>query len=108
MADAEKSTFEKMGDNAVTNGLFNDRSGSGASSKYTMTQPRDAGSASGDAVKGAKGNRSASLIHEANGPRCYVQETIDYPNSAERGNVGRNVKPVRGGFRQAKADAEGR
>lgn len=105
MADKETTTFETVGDDVSS--IFNDRSGSAAASPYTMTQPRDAGSASGDIQGvGTKANKSGTQINEANGPACKVIAKIVYPTSPDAPRTVRLVKPAGGNaFYGARNDA---
>jgi hypothetical protein len=105
MADATTSQFEKVGDPI---GLFNDRVGSGERSSYTTDEPRRAGGGSGPATEGPKGNRSGTLIHEANGPACTIVAKIDYPNAEGANQQGRNVRLMTRGsqFYEGRAAAQ--
>lgn len=109
MADPQTSQFEKVGD---PTSIFNDRVGSGERSSYTIDAPRRKGGpgAQDDPASGQKGNRSASLIHEANGPACTIVAKIDYPNAEGMNQTGRNVRIMTPGSqfyaaRQAAASA---
>jgi len=107
MADNETTQFEKVGDDGIISHVVNM---SGQRSPYTIEVPRDKGSASGDIQGvGTKSNRSATLIHEANGPACHVQATISYPNAEGVNQTLRNVRLVKpsGGnnFYGARAEA---
>lgn len=87
--DAESSNFPKMGDEELTSHVVNV---SGNRSPYTMPVGRKGPTNDGDPSMGTKQNRSANLIHEANGPRCRTVETISYSNAPESANVQRNMR----------------
>jgi hypothetical protein len=60
-------------------------------SRYTTTMVKN-GSGKRSQPSGRKANRSASLIHEANGPACTIKATLYAPNAAESSATERNVK----------------
>jgi hypothetical protein len=88
--DAETTSFPKMGDDYVTDHLVNI---SGQRSAYTMPVGKKS-TTTDQGPLGGKATRSASLIHEANGPACTPIARISYPNSPEAKNVGRGMKTV--------------
>jgi hypothetical protein len=106
MADKATSQFKKVGD---PTSIFNNRIGSGERSPYTIDEPRlKGGPTSSMPQEGPKGNRSGTLIHEANGPACKIISKIDYPNAEGVNQQGRNVRLMTRGtqFGAARASAE--
>lgn len=89
--DTESSTFPKMGDDYLTDHLVNV---SGNRSPYTMPVARKGPKQDNDVNVGTKKNRSASLIHEANGPACTIVAKICYPNAPEHNQTQRGLKTV--------------
>lgn len=79
---------------------------SGERRPYTIQAPRDKGGATNSNPPGpGKVNRSASLIHEANGPRFSPVAKIVYPNAEAAGAVQRNTKFMPGtGFWTKRAE----
>lgn len=94
MAKSNTTTsFEKMGDSIVSHVL----NLSGQRSSYTMSVPKKSG---GKSVQtSGKANRSATMIHEANGPKCHVVATLYKANAVQANDVTRGIrllKPAKG------------
>lgn len=81
------TTFEKVGDNIVSHAL----NLSGAPSPYTTRTPIKRGGKSVQ-VSGTKSNRSATMIHEANGPACKIVATLYKKNAAAASDVTRSIR----------------
>ena len=104
MADNATTQFPKMGDEGITSHVVNI---SGQRSPYTKPTTKEGFGKSGDGDLAHKSNKSATLIHNANGPRCFIAATISYPNSPEASKEQKNVKRVQGpySFELARAQA---
>jgi len=104
MADQETTTFEKVGDDGITSHVVNI---SGQRSPYTKPATKEGFGKNDSPPNSAKSNKSATMIHNANGPRCFIAATISYPNSPEASKVQKNVKRVQGpySFELARAQA---
>jgi hypothetical protein len=84
--NTETTTFPKIGDNVPVHVLNMSRG-----SRYTTSVARKTGGR-GSSPTGTTGHRSSSLIHEANGPRCCIKETLYAANAASAGEQTRNVR----------------
>lgn len=71
---------------------------SGDRSPYMRYSDKSGFSKDSAPPEGAKGNRSATQIHGANGPACKIVSKIVYPNSGEASSTLRNVKRVQGPY----------
>lgn len=89
-SDTEVSTFPKMGDTSITDGLVNV---SGNRSPYTMQVPRK-GPLGDTGQESQKTNRSASMIHEAHGPTFRPVATTCFPNAPEASQTQRGLRTV--------------
>lgn len=93
MADPVHTSFPAMGPRGIEQSVVNI---SGQRSPYTRFQPVQGGPA-GVGIDGptapAGGAQPATLVNsEVLGPCCKPITTTYYPNAAEAGNTGRNVK----------------
>lgn len=88
--DTDTTSFPKMGDDYVTDHLVNI---SGDRSPYTMPVAKKQ-TTTDQGPLGGKANRSASLIHEANGPACTPIARISYPNAPEASNTQRGMRTM--------------
>ena len=88
--DSETTHFVKMGEDYVTDHLIN---ASGNRSPYTLPVAKKA-TTTDQGPLGAKANRSASLIREANGPACTPVARISYPNSPEASQTQRGMRTI--------------
>lgn len=107
MSDNATSNFPKVGDDGITSHVVNI---SGQRSKYTKPAAKEGFGKGGDVPgTGTKANKGVgpTATGENPGPRCYIQEKIAYPNSAESSKTLRNVKRVQGpySFELARAQA---
>jgi hypothetical protein len=80
------TTFEKMGDNIGASVMNMSRG-----SRYTMSVAKKT-EGRGSSPTGTTGKRSSTVIHEANGPKCHIDQTLYKANAADAGAQGRNVK----------------
>lgn len=83
---ATTTTFEKMGDN-IGKSVLNMSRGS----RYTMSIDKKT-EGRGSSPTGTTGKRSSTVIHEANGPKCHIDQTLYKANAADAGAQTRNVK----------------
>jgi hypothetical protein len=86
MTSKTSTTFEKMGDN-IGKSVLNMSRGS----RYTMTVAKKT-EGRGSSPTGATGKRSSTVIHEANGPKCHIDQKLYKSNAASAGEQTRNVK----------------
>src|ERR1700683_2554440 len=86
MANTTSTTFEKVGDNIGKHVLNMSRG-----SRYTMTEAKKT-EGRGSSPTGTSGQRSTSMIHEANGPKCHIDQKLYKSNAADAGMQTRNVR----------------
>jgi hypothetical protein len=84
---AYKSDFPLMGEDVVHQVV----NVSGNRSPYTKEVPKQT-MGRGKSPTGVMASRGRSVINEAHGPRCYIQETLYHANAAESSATERNVK----------------
>lgn len=90
-SDTQTSSFPKMGDSSITDGLVNV---SGNRSPYTTAVPRKGPAGDSFPGEGTKANRSANQIHEAHGPTFRPVATTCFPNAPEAAQVQRGLRTV--------------
>lgn len=92
MADAERSTFEKMGETELTSHLVNV---SGDRSKYT-TPVAKKGPGAQDSIDGPTSTRGRgkTATGESNGPKFAPQTQICYTNDPVAHGTGRGMRQV--------------
>jgi len=106
-SDSTTTTFPKVGDNIAKHVMNMSR----RPSPYTTLEPKKT-EGRGASPTGRKANRGATMIHEANGPKCHIDQVLYKANAPEAGMQMRNVrlmKPAMGDqdFRSRKTYRQG-